>query len=365
MPHPLAEPPLSRLKARAVSRPSLHVLPPRAPHPPRRRRLECGHFFHGKCLQQYLDSAGDKPLCPICRAPVSWNPAIIKEKREGARASPGGARRTRGGVVENGTAAGTAAGTGAGTGAPDTRQDRPGIFTGSAPRPDRFTRGARGAYAAARLVHNIARAWRNEFNVARAAAAAALAEEEANEHARDRQRRNQLAVVRAAATAAAAAEAEARLLASANIVPSRGGGHGGVPGPGGGAQPAVEDVAALTEVAISAEVVEREGARDGEGLSGSPAGEVQQGELTAADVRVIVASAERLVEIFPDMSMDRAIWRARQARGSVRRVPVDASGGYAGVGGGDSSEEASATLSSRGAGSAAGGEYDWSIQGER
>lgn len=295
---------------------------------PRVDRLACNHYFHAGCLQQYLNnSAGAAPLCPICRAEVPWQPAGLKGKRDGTRGASGETR----GANEGGGRDSDAGTRSSGARPVEPHQERPGIFTGNAPRPDSFTRGARGAYAAARLVHNVARAWRNGFNVASAATAAALAEEQANARSREH-RRNQMAARVVAGRLNAVEEIGENAEGIEDVASDLGADRELVSG-SEQPSPAIEDVVAVTEVAIAAVVVEEERhgnqnqeraytEREMGRLEGSSGGARLHG-MTPEDTAIVRAAAERLMEIFPDMGQQHALRRAWQARRSVQRVAED------------------------------------------
>lgn len=294
--HVIKPPPLSERSLSCLPDPSF------VPQHKIDSRLECNHFFHGGCLQQYLNnSAGVSPLCPICRAPVPWQPSGIKAARDASRA-PGTTTTTATTAMAPGDAR-EGAGRGVPGGGNSPQQELPGIFTGNAPRPDSFTRGARGAYAAARIAHNIARTWRNEFDVAAAtaAAAAAVAEGAANAGARAQQdlARQQVPVdahVNVGPTAASARTTEAVDTRVA---------HGG----GGAATAAV-----------------------------ATGGNSSHGAEIDNPTPAIEAAAQQLMEIFPGMGRQRALRRVMRARGSVQRAVdqiLSAGGGMDGGGSGN------------------------------
>lgn len=308
------------------------------------KRLKCQHFFHGSCLQQYLTNAAEvTPLCPICRARILWQP-------------PSGLARKRSGgtTVRVERAPGDT-----GQFAPDP--DLPGIITGNAPRPDSFTRAARGAYGAARMVHNVARAWRNDFDMVRAAAVAAAREEQA-------------ARTRSAAAAARMATVEVPLATAAASSPAGADSspdhttwaavpHGptamvnGSTSTGGGG-----DTGRQGEGSSSRQTQTGEG--DGGTMAGGSAGNSDEGpESTGGvpagvDAAGVEAAAQQLLEIFPEFDWTSALGRAREAGGSVQRAVeqyFSGGGGGRGVGGVSDGANATATAGEAVAASAAGG----------
>ncbi|CAM9974996.1 unnamed protein product, partial [Ectocarpus sp. 4 AP-2014] len=128
------------------------------------KRLECQHFFHAGCLRQYLNTtARTEPLCPICRAPISWNPTAGGNKPvnrgEGdhlvaAAAAAAAAARVAGGDAPNRN-----------VGDDDHRHHHHhhhnplafGPAVNGPPTPDGFSRAARGADSVVRVVRQMLR----------------------------------------------------------------------------------------------------------------------------------------------------------------------------------------------------------------
>lgn len=214
------------------------------------------------------------------------------------------------------------------TGVRRSNRERPGIFTGNAPRPESFSRGARGAYAAARLVHNIARAWRQGFNTVHPTTAVALAEEQAMARLRERQRqrRHQSAMERSTAVGEAEVEAEEE----AETVAGYGDPPVGISGRGssdaGPESPiSIEEVEAVIDFAVSRFV--GPGGYQGSRAAGSRggddrregSGDVVLSGMAREDARVVEAAAVRLMEIYSMPPQVARKW-ARQARASVHRI---------------------------------------------
>lgn len=229
------------------------------------------------------------------------------------------------------------------TGIRRSNRERPGIFTGNAPRPDSFSRGARGAYAAARLVHNIARAWRQVFNTVHATTAVALAEEQAVARLLERQRRHQSAVERSTAVREAEVEAEEEAETNMSVAgygdPPVGMGDRGSSSGGPESPIAVEEVEAVIDFVVSRFVGPGgyQGSRGGQesGTRREGSGDAVLSGMTPEDARVVDAAAVRLMEIY-SMPPHMARKWARQARASVHRI-ADGSGDRRRVGAGAAS----------------------------
>ena len=141
-------------------------------------RLECQHFFHTSCLRQYLNNTSSlEPLCPICRTVIPWHPSVGGIKPPPNAHQTGGGSGGSGGSGESERAHPSASTTTSNTptGAPatttyDSATSRGGdehqhhnnpLAFGPAvhrpPTPDGFSRAARGADSAVRMVRQMLR----------------------------------------------------------------------------------------------------------------------------------------------------------------------------------------------------------------
>ena len=130
--------------------------------------LDCQHFFHTGCLRQFLNNcAGAEPLCPICRAPIPWHPSSgIKPGRVATTTttptSTNNTPNNNSNNTSNSSSNGSSTSTSNHTGPHNGLSSRPGLaaertlaFGSGAmgpPTPDSFSRAARGADAAVRLL---------------------------------------------------------------------------------------------------------------------------------------------------------------------------------------------------------------------
>eukprot|EP00903_Cladosiphon_okamuranus_P018038 g16600.t1 len=132
------------------------------------KRLGCGHFFHTGCLRQYLNNNSSlEPLCPICRTVIPWHPSVVGIKpspNAHPRGRRGGDNEPAGGDVRipnpsvttaNNTSTGTAAMANGSGGDNNPLAFAPAVHR--PPTPDGFSRAARGADSAVRMVRQMLR----------------------------------------------------------------------------------------------------------------------------------------------------------------------------------------------------------------
>lgn len=234
-------------------------------------RLECRHFFHSSCLLQYLNnnSVGAEPLCPICRARIPWHPSAgIKPKPTGDGNNSDDNHNSN---IDNNNR----------QGANDTSPPRPnnppadhavGLVPGAnVPTPDSFSRAARGADSVVRLLRHMVQVWGNEVELAREAANAANVAGGTGARAGDARGARTPEGLRRDARAASDNPSSSDGGIGIFDGATSGGGGGGTGG-AGGSSPAIEAV------------------------------------------------AQQLLEIFPELSRQVALRRARMARGSIERA---------------------------------------------